>query len=78
MYLSPPFDQRAALHVKYYAVFCVAGICRYLAMPWKELRVPAPAQAIAAFDVEMRFKKPAAAADRERALAILDRLDDAK
>lgn len=36
------------------------------------------AQAIAAFDVEMRFKTLAAGADRERALAILDRLDDAK
>ena len=36
------------------------------------------AQAIAAFDVEMRFKTMAAGADREKALAILDRLDGAK
>ncbi|MDN5844602.1 MAG: ribbon-helix-helix domain-containing protein [Alcaligenaceae bacterium] len=34
-------------------------------------------QAIAAFDVEMRFKTLAAGADREKALAILKRLDDA-
>ncbi|TFL13313.1 ribbon-helix-helix protein, CopG family [Pusillimonas caeni] len=33
-------------------------------------------QAIAAFDVEMRFKTLAAGADREKALAILDRLDE--
>jgi len=32
-------------------------------------------QAIAAFDVEMRFKTLATGADREKALAILDRLD---
>lgn len=32
-------------------------------------------QAIAAFDVEMRFKTLAASADREKALAILERLD---
>jgi len=32
-------------------------------------------QAIAAFDVETRFKTLAAGADREKALAILDRLD---
>ncbi|NLC36145.1 MAG: ribbon-helix-helix protein, CopG family [Alcaligenaceae bacterium] len=36
------------------------------------------AQAIAAFDVEMRFKTLAAGADREKALAILDRLDGTK
>lgn len=36
------------------------------------------AQAIAAFDVEMRFKTLAAGADREKALAILDRLDATK
>jgi predicted transcriptional regulator len=32
-------------------------------------------QAIAAFDVEMRFKTLAASADQKKALAILDRLD---
>lgn len=34
------------------------------------------AQAIAAFDVEMRFKTLAAGADRKKALAILERLDN--
>lgn len=33
------------------------------------------AQAIAAFDVEMRFKTLAAGGDRKKAFAILDRLD---
>jgi len=33
-------------------------------------------QAIAAFDVEVRFKALAAGADRKKALALLDRLDD--
>jgi len=33
-------------------------------------------QAIAAFDVEMRFKTLAASADQKKALAILDRLDN--
>ncbi len=32
-------------------------------------------QAIAAFDVEMRFKTLATSADQKKALAILDRLD---
>jgi len=32
-------------------------------------------QAIAAFDVEVRFKALAASADRKKALALLDRLD---
>lgn len=32
-------------------------------------------QAIAAFDVEIRFKTLAASADKKKALAILDRLD---
>ncbi|AEC22120.1 hypothetical protein PT7_3580 [Pusillimonas sp. T7-7] len=34
------------------------------------------AQAITAFDVEMRFKTLAASADRKKALAILERLDN--
>lgn len=34
------------------------------------------AQAIAAFDVEMRFKTLVAGADRKKALAILERLDN--
>lgn len=43
-----------------------------------ELVIACGAQAIAAFDVEMHFKTLAASADRDKALAMLVRLDGTK